>query len=94
MTDDMQVMSGPQFPVRPKLHADQNGLAHHNYHLNHCFGDDLMIKDLSGIERIFVFWTGKRKYKCRACGFTFRAADRRRVPREMPAGVTATRELA
>ena len=90
----MRVMSGPQFPFRAVVHVDPNDAAHHNYHLNHCFGDDLMIKALSGIERIVVFWTGKRKYKCRACGFTFRAPDRRRFPREVPAGVTAASNLA
>jgi hypothetical protein len=92
--DDMRVMSGPESPVPPALHADQNDSAHRNYHLNHCFDDDLMIKALSGIERICSFWTGKRKYKCRACGFSFRAPDRRRTPREVPAGVSVTSYFA
>ena len=86
----MQEMSGLQSPaLRASLSKSPTDAMHRNYHLNHCFGDDLMIKSLSGFERICFLFTGKRKYKCRACGFAFRAPDRRRVPRELPMGVTA-----
>jgi DNA-directed RNA polymerase subunit RPC12/RpoP len=50
-----------------------------------CRSREIMIKRKTGMERIKVFWTGLREYKCRACDEVFRAEDRRRTPRETPA---------
>jgi hypothetical protein len=41
----------------------------------------MMIKKRSGLERLVIFFTGKRKYRCRNCLHVFRAMDRRRSPR-------------
>jgi hypothetical protein len=43
-----------------------------------------MIRNNTGIERIFVFITKLRKYRCRDCDNVFRMLDRRRIPRESP----------
>jgi len=43
-----------------------------------------MIREKKGMERIKVFWTGLRQYRCRACDDIFRAMDRRRIPRHVP----------
>jgi len=48
-----------------------------------CSRDYLMIKKLTGMERIFVAWTKKRAFLCRTCAFKFRAFDRRRTSREV-----------
>lgn len=47
-----------------------------------CRSAELSIRRVTGIERIAVFFTQKRKFVCRDCGFTFRAIDRRRDRRE------------
>jgi len=41
-----------------------------------------MIRNASGIERLLIFLTKKRKYLCRDCGYSFRAVDRRRAARD------------
>lgn len=52
-----------------------------------CSSGFLMIRMNRGFERIMIFLTGQRKYICRDCEQSFRATDRRRIPREgrMPA---------
>jgi hypothetical protein len=49
-----------------------------------CGSAHLKIKQLKGVERLLLLWTGKRKYKCQNCFHLFRATDRRRLPRENP----------
>jgi hypothetical protein len=46
-----------------------------------CGSTHLKIKQARGLERILMFWTGKRKYRCHNCFNLFRATDRRRFPR-------------
>lgn len=41
-----------------------------------------MIRNNTGFERLLVFLTGLREYRCRDCDQKFRAPDRRRVARE------------
>jgi hypothetical protein len=41
-----------------------------------------MIRQITGWERLMVFFTGLRLYRCRDCWHGFRAPDRRRFPRE------------
>jgi hypothetical protein len=43
-----------------------------------------MIRNITGIERIFVLITKLRKYRCMGCDKVFRMPDRRSVPREEP----------
>jgi hypothetical protein len=43
-----------------------------------------MIRNNSGIERLLVFITKLRKYRCMGCDKVFRMPDRRRVSRESP----------
>lgn len=50
----------------------------------------LMIRQKTGLERLAVFFTGLRLYRCQECEHKFRARDRRRVPRR--AGERAARE--
>jgi len=40
-----------------------------------------MIRDNTGLERLMIFFTGTRLYRCRDCFNKFRAPDRRRLPR-------------
>lgn len=40
-------------------------------------GDDLIMGRKEGFERIMVFLTGKRKYRCPRCSGSFRAPDHR-----------------
>ena len=47
-----------------------------------CGSTHLKIKQARGIERIMMFWTGKRKYRCHNCFNLFRAQDRRRSYRD------------
>jgi hypothetical protein len=47
-----------------------------------CRSQPLLIRNASGIERLLIFLTKKRKYLCRYCGYSFRAADRRRTARD------------
>lgn len=49
-----------------------------------CGSAHLKIKQLKGIERFLLLWTGKRKYKCQNCFHLFREMDRRKAPREAP----------
>jgi hypothetical protein len=51
-----------------------------------CGSIHLKIKQLKGMERILLLWTGKRKYRCTNCFHIFRANDRRKVGREVPRG--------
>jgi len=44
-----------------------------------------MIRNNTGIERVLVFITKLRKYRCMSCDKIFRMPDRRRIPREEPA---------
>lgn len=44
--------------------------------------DHLMIRNNTGIERIMVFFTKLRKYRCLDCDNVFRMPDRRMRPRE------------
>ena len=41
-----------------------------------------MIRQKTGWERLMVFWTGLRLFRCPDCLHKFRAPDRRRFPRE------------
>jgi hypothetical protein len=41
-----------------------------------------MIRHKKGFERLRVLFTGLRGYLCRDCDTSFRAPDRRLVPRE------------
>jgi transposase-like protein len=43
-----------------------------------CASNHLAIKNLSVFERIMVFLTGKRRYRCWSCDFGFRAPERRK----------------
>ena len=47
-----------------------------------CRSVRLKIKRATGIERFMAMFTRKRKFLCAYCGYTFRAVDRRHVPRE------------
>jgi len=47
-----------------------------------CRSTRLRIRRVTGIERLLVLLTQKRKYVCGDCGYTFRAVDRRSDPRE------------
>jgi len=47
-----------------------------------CDSDHLMIRQRTGFEKlVMMHLTRKRKYICLDCGHSFRAPDRRRVPR-------------
>ncbi len=50
-----------------------------------------MIRQKAGFERLLIFLTGFREYRCRDCDQRFRAPDRRTRPRviEKPAGAVA-----
>jgi len=48
----------------------------------------LQIRKRSGLERIMIRLTGKRKYLCTHCLYVFRMVDRRRFPRVVEAGAT------
>jgi hypothetical protein len=54
----------------------------------------LKIKQAKGVERILMFWTGKRKYRCHNCFHLFRAQDRRRSYREEPKDSTPALSVA
>jgi hypothetical protein len=40
-----------------------------------------MIRKQAGLERVLIFLTGLREYRCQDCDQKFRAADRRKRPR-------------
>ena len=46
-----------------------------------CGSDFLWIKTSAGLERIMLYLTGQRKYRCNDCLCAFRAIERRRFPR-------------
>jgi len=50
-----------------------------------CRSENLLIKALIPSERLMIFLTGKRKYRCKDCGMGFRMPDRRRLAREREA---------
>jgi hypothetical protein len=56
-----------------------------------CRSNRLKIKQLSGMERIVAFFTKERSYRCRDCNHGFRAADRRRFSRDLPAAAIPPR---
>ncbi len=58
-----------------------------------CSRDYLMIKKLTGLEKIFNAWTKKRAFLCRTCAFKFRAFDRRKTPREVNHAVPSLAHL-
>ena len=45
-----------------------------------CDSSDLFLKQSRGLERIIVFLTSKRRYRCAACGQHFRGPDDKVVP--------------
>ena len=47
-----------------------------------CGSDRLTIRQPTGFERIALFFTKKRKYRCLICKHAFRAMDRRKQPRD------------
>jgi hypothetical protein len=47
-----------------------------------CRSDRLRVKQPKAIEFLLVFFTGKRKYRCRDCGVAFRMTDRRGLVRK------------
>src|SRR5579872_5244130 len=47
-----------------------------------CRSENLLVKNLAGIERLMVRVTSKRKYRCKDCGSGFRMVERRLLPRE------------
>jgi transposase-like protein len=47
-----------------------------------CKSANLDIATMKGVERLLIFLTDKRKYRCRDCQCGFRAPDRRRTRRE------------
>ena len=52
-----------------------------------------MIRNNTGFERLLVFMTGLREYRCRDCDQKFRAPDRRRVARENSAAGVIPKQL-
>ena len=46
-----------------------------------CRSHELMIRLPGGVERLKIWFTQKREYRCVACQLVFRAADRRRYER-------------
>jgi hypothetical protein len=50
-----------------------------------CRSASLKIKRATGIEGFMVLLTQQRKFLCMDCGCTFRAPERRHVPREADA---------
>ena len=54
-----------------------------------CRSENLLIKALVPSEKLMIFLTGKRKYRCKDCGSGFRMPDRRRPEREREQVLTA-----
>ncbi len=52
-----------------------------------------MIRNNTGFERLLIFMTGLREYRCRDCDQKFRAPDRRRVARENSASTVLPKQL-
>src|SRR5665213_647786 len=51
-----------------------------------CRSNCLMIKQRKGLERLRIFLTGLREYRCRDCDTRFRGPDRRSIPRDQELG--------
>jgi DNA-directed RNA polymerase subunit RPC12/RpoP len=47
----------------------------------YCRSEYLVIRQRTGWEWVVLLFTTTRKYYCVACGQSFRAPDRRKVPR-------------
>ena len=58
-----------------------------------CRSNYLMIRNNTGFERLLIFLTGLREYRCRDCDQKFRAPDRRQRSREMPAAEAIPKQL-
>ncbi|HEX4133292.1 MAG TPA: hypothetical protein VHY84_01620 [Bryobacteraceae bacterium] len=56
-----------------------------------CYSKLLDIRQPTGLEPIMIFLTRARKFRCRQCESVFRAADRRRAPREISEAYNAAR---
>jgi K+-sensing histidine kinase KdpD len=50
-----------------------------------CRSQRLITKHVAGIERLKVYFTDTRKYRCKDCNNVFRAPDRRLTPRDSAA---------
>jgi transposase-like protein len=46
-----------------------------------CRSTELLIRQAKGFERLRIFLTGLRTFKCPDCYHDFRAPDRRQAPR-------------
>jgi len=47
-----------------------------------CKSSELRIRQATGIEFVVLLFISLRKYRCRGCGHSFRAEDRRKAARE------------
>jgi Zn finger protein HypA/HybF involved in hydrogenase expression len=59
-----------------------------------CQSKRLDIRQETGLEPIMIFFTGKRKFRCRECEREFRAPDRRRTRRETSEAIRAAHPTA
>lgn len=50
-----------------------------------CGSHQLKIREAKGLEWVVLLFRSKRKYRCRDCGYAFRAPDRRGTPRDAAA---------
>jgi len=57
-----------------------------------CASDRLEIRQRSGLERLMMYFTPRRKYRCLICRYKFRAMDRRRWSREESDQLAAARK--
>ncbi len=46
-----------------------------------CRSREFRIKKKVGLERLKIWWTGMREYRCLDCDGVFRAKDRRKMAR-------------
>jgi hypothetical protein len=46
-----------------------------------CGSNRFKVRDSKGLERLMIWLTKRRRYRCLECENTFRAADRRQSPR-------------
>jgi hypothetical protein len=70
------VPEGVQMP--PML----NARSHPRLSCTMCGSDQLATRSHTGLERLMVFLTRKRKYRCLICKHKFRAVDRRALARD------------
>ena len=56
-----------------------------------CGSDRLETRRLTGFERFLRIFTNKIKYRCLICRHSFRAKDRRKIPREYSDAFRAAR---